>query len=111
MNPKARNCAERKEDEETWRLGDWIWNPWSPCLLSVAALPVCSKPAGPLLVVAFEAALLLVEFFAASGVPHQPEAASAVDLQAGPGLEEDWETGSGGDWETGRLGDWETMRR
>jgi hypothetical protein len=60
-------------------------------------------------VVAFEAALLLVGFLSASGVPHEPEAAGGVDLQAGPGLE-DWETGRLGDWETGRLGDWETMR-
>jgi hypothetical protein len=42
------------------------------------------QPAGPLLAVAFEAALLLVEFFAAPGVAHEPEAAGGVDLQAGP---------------------------
>jgi hypothetical protein len=75
--------------------------------LKTRSLPV----AGELLVVAFEAALLAVGFLPAPGVPHEPEAAGAVDLQAGPGLEEDWETGSGGDWETGRLGDWETGRR
>ena len=57
------------------------------------------QPAGPLLVVAFEAALLVVGFLAAPGVAHQPEAAGGVDLQAGTGLE-DWETGSGGDGET-----------
>ena len=78
--------------------------------LSEATLQVCSKPAGALLVVAFEAALLVVGFLSAPGVAHEPEAAGGVDLQAGLGLEEDWETGSGGDWETGRLGDDETMR-
>jgi len=62
-----------------------------------------SQPTGPLLAEALEAALLLVGFLAASGVAHEPEAAGGVDLQAGPGLEEDWETGSGGDWETMRL--------
>ena len=31
-----------------------------------------------------EAALLVVGFLAAPGVPHQPEAAGGVDLQAGP---------------------------
>ncbi len=71
---------------------------------------VRSPVAGALLVVAFEAALLLVDFFAAPGVAHEPEAAGGVDLEAGLGLEEDWETGSGGDWETGGLGDWGTGR-
>lgn len=42
------------------------------------------QPTGPLLAKALEAALLLVGFLAASGVPHEPEAAGAVDLQAGP---------------------------
>ena len=41
------------------------------------------QPAGPLLAEAFEAALLVVGFLPASGVAHQPEAAGAVDLQAG----------------------------
>ena len=40
----------------------------------------------PLLVVAFEAALLLVDFFPASGIPHPPEAAGGVDWQAGLGF-------------------------
>jgi hypothetical protein len=42
--------------------------------------------AGALLVVAFEAALLLVDFFPASGIPHPPEAAGGVDWQAGLGF-------------------------
>jgi hypothetical protein len=42
-----------------------------------------------LLAEALEAALLFVGFFSASGVAHEPEAAGGVDLQAGPGLEED----------------------
>ena len=48
--------------------------------LAVALL----QPAGPLLAVAFEAALLVVGFLAAPGVAHEPEAAGGVDLQAGP---------------------------
>ena len=63
--------------------------PCSPSFLSGAALQVCSQPAGPLLAEALEAALLFVGFFSASGVAHEPEAAGGVDLQAGPGLEED----------------------
>jgi hypothetical protein len=66
--------------------------------LAVALL----QPAGLLLADAFEAALLVVGFLSAPGVAHEPEAAGAVDLQAGPGLEEDLETGSGGDREKGR---------
>ena len=62
--------------------------------LKPSRLPV----AGALLVVAFEAALLLVDFFPASGVPHEPEAV----LWRRQG---DWETGRLGDWETGRWGD------
>jgi hypothetical protein len=61
------------------------------------------KPAGPLLAEAFEAALLLVEFFAASGVAHEPEAV----LWRRQG---DWETGRRGDGETGRRGDGEMGR-
>ena len=34
--------------------------------------------------VAFEAALLRVDFFPASGVPQEPEATGGVHLQAGP---------------------------
>jgi hypothetical protein len=103
----ARTRRKRREAAplpylETGGGGDGIWHPSSPNLLGAVALQVCSKPAGPLLVVAFEAALLVVGFLTAPGVAHEPEAAGAVDLQAGPGLEEDWETGSGGDWETGR---------
>jgi hypothetical protein len=49
------------------------------------------SPTGLLLAVAFEAALLVVGFLSAPGVAHEPEAAGAVDLQAGPGLEEDLE--------------------
>ncbi len=47
--------------------------------------------AGPLLAEAFEAALLLVDFFPASGVPHPPEAAGGVDWQAGLGFGRDRE--------------------
>jgi hypothetical protein len=43
-----------------------------------------SQPAGLLLAEAFEAALMLVEFFPTPGVAHEPEAAGGVDLQAGP---------------------------
>jgi hypothetical protein len=68
----------------------------SRCHVRVSESMRTSLPAGPLLVVAFEAALLVVGFLSAPGVPHEPEAAGGVDLQAGPGLE-DWETGSGGD--------------
>jgi hypothetical protein len=60
------------------------------------------KPAGALLVVAFEAALLLVDFFPASGVPHEPEAACAVEKT---GRQGDGEMGRWGDGEMGRWGD------
>jgi hypothetical protein len=47
------------------------------------------QPTGLLLAEAFEAALLLVEFFAAPGVAHEPEAAGGLDLQAGPDAAEE----------------------
>jgi hypothetical protein len=48
--------------------------------------------AGALLVVAFEAALLLVGFLPAPSVPHQPVAAGGVDWQAGLGFGGDRES-------------------
>ena len=58
----------------------------SRCRIPASQSMETPPAAGALLVVAFEAALLLVDFFPASGVPHPPEAAGGVDWQAGLGF-------------------------
>jgi hypothetical protein len=62
MNPKARKCAD---------------------LVSVLAMGVLALAAGLAIVIAFETAFSCQWLLAVPGVPHEPEAAGGVDLQAG----------------------------